>query len=499
MVNIDISKMKNYKKFDGDLLLTTVCPVNCKFCIYSCSLKGEWMPEKTIRRVATEYTKNDIGIRICGGEPFYDIDKLLRCLDILLEYQKASEILLITSGFFGKSVKKTKEYISYLKERNIDTLILSSDRFHLNFIPYSSLINIIKECQKKDIVLILRISLDNESYNYIDNITKIIVQYDPMVELHDNYGFFGKAELIDKNIIFGNENNLRKYFCKKIDEYQKKFNIIKKVKDYLIDSPKRSQKNFGASFFPTTFPNGNIYADSRCVNATLMGNLNKDSLQELIKKFKKTLPGYILLSENSNCYATMKKLLYVKENVHFDFCDYCRNIQLTNYFAKEAIGRKYFEINMSVINKIQSLILKNKDYQIKELLISFNFEEEELNYECGKKIISFLNIMKINKIRIKISRPIPRCVLKQFYSKITNEYQIPKNCYECSELFVVKNEIINSCKFIGKRGPKIFYMENRNMIHEFFNTLRLNNLRLKKCLDCIYYLRKQCDGICFFK
>ena len=69
----------NYKKLDGDLLLTTSCPIECDFCIYSSNPNGEWMPEETIRKVAKEYTKNDIGIRISGGEPFINFQKLEKC------------------------------------------------------------------------------------------------------------------------------------------------------------------------------------------------------------------------------------------------------------------------------------------------------------------------------------------------------------------------------------------------------------------------------------
>ncbi|MBL7056609.1 radical SAM protein, partial [Candidatus Woesearchaeota archaeon] len=327
--------VKQFKKLDGDILLTTACPVDCDFCIYGCVHKGEWMPEETIERVAKEYTENDVGIRICGGEPFYDLGKLEKCIDIVLKYQQPHEVLLITSGFFGGNKKLTEKAIKLLVDKKLDTLLVSSDRFHLKRVPLSSLVNVIQEAKKQKLKIILRITTDEKSYELMDELAEIIVKHQIRFEPHEEFGVYGKAELLEKNLR-DNRDKRKNYLNKKIIEAAEKQNKSTFLNHYIEISPKRSQKEFAARFYPTTFPNGNIYADSQCAKGSFMGNINENSLSDLIKKFSKTLPGHILLSKRSDCASRMKKL----NPPNTDTCDYCRNQPLVENTQKEAIGRQ---------------------------------------------------------------------------------------------------------------------------------------------------------------
>lgn len=484
--------VKKWKRFDGDLLLTTACPIECDFCVYSCSPKGEWMPEETIERVAKEYTKNDVGIRISGGEPFYDFKKLEKCIDIVLKYQKPHEVLVITSGFFGKDKEQTKKALKILTKRELDTLVVSTDRFHLKHIPLSSIINIIEEAKKQKLKIILRITTDEESYELMDKLAEIIVKYQLKFEPHEQYGVYGKAELLEPSLR-NNVKKRKKYFKQKIIEYATRNKKSANVKDYYEQSPKRSQRKFAAKFYPTTFPNGNVYGDSQCTKGTFMGNINKEDLKNLINKFSKTLPGYILWSEKSNCDKRMQKLL--PSNID-DTCDYCRNQPLVEEIPKESIGRQYLRIKIS--QNLEKLFENTKKIN-RELLLSFDLNENDLNLSSGKKIIDFLRRLKKSNIRLKVSNPLTRCLLGLKYNEVIKEFEIPINCYECRELFSIKDEEIISCSQINKKGPKIRYMEDRNQIWEFFNILRREKEPIEKCTKCIYYLRKQCDGLCFRK
>ncbi len=479
-----------YKKMDGDLLLTTSCPTECEFCIYGCKPEGEWMPENTIERVAEEYTKNDVGIRIGGGEPFYDLEKLERCLDIVLKYQKPHEVLVITSGFFGSSKELTRKALKILTDRKLDTLVVSTDRFHLKWIPLSSIINIINEAKKQKLKIILRVTQDERSYGLMDKLAEIIVEHQVKFEPHEQYGVYGKAELLDPSLR-NNAEKRKEYFNKKIVEFAMKYKKSAIVKDYEEQSPKRSQRKFASKFYPTTFPNGNVYADSQCAKGSFMGNINEESLKNLIDKFSKTLPGYILWSEKSSCPVRMKRLL--PSNID-DTCDYCRNQPLAEEIQKEAIGRYYTIINIG--DDFDKLLEKLKKPN-RELLLSFNLNEKDLNQKTGKKIIGFLSALKNAGVRFKISKPLPRCLFGMNYINIAKELGTPRNCYECSELFSVVNEAIVSCKPINKKGPNIYYMEDRNQIWEFFNILRLQKEPGEKCKKCSYFMRKFCDGLCF--
>jgi len=470
--------MVNWKKFDGDLLLTTVCPVECDFCVYSCSLDGEWMPEETIERVAKEYTKNDVGIRISGGEPLYNLGKFEKCLKIVLKYQRPEEILVISSGFFGLDTKKTNSILLLFKKYGLDTLVLSVDRFHEKRVPLKAIENILKKAKLK---IILRLTTDEKSYMLMDYIADHAVKYKAAVEVHHNYGDYGKAELLDKSLR-SNEECRKNYFINSLKNAIARYKTRKEPKDYIDTSPKRSQRKFAARFYPTTFPNGNVYADSQCCRATFMGNINRTTLKSMKEEFKKTMPGYILLSENSVCQKRMKPLLPVDV---LDTCDYCRNYPFKKTKRKEYVGREYV------------LLDPDKEFTVpetnRELLLAFDLKEKHLNLAVGKKIIEFLN--SIDK-RFIVSRPLPRCLFGTEYSEIYKKHTIPTGCYDCKELFHV-DDVIHSCRYIGKKGPKLMYMEDRNQIWEFFNTLRLEKQPSKTCMVCRYFRRRQCDGMCF--
>ncbi|MCF7861549.1 radical SAM protein [Candidatus Woesearchaeota archaeon] len=470
---------KEYKKYDGDLLLTTACPVECDYCVYSCSPEGEWMPEDTIRRVAFEYTENEVGIRISGGEPFLDLEKLERCIKIVLEYQKPHEVLIISSGFFGSDEQKTQDALEMLTEYKLDTLVLSVDRFHLGQVPLSSIENIVVAAKKFSVKIIIRLTTDetDQSYKLMDEIAYLVMKRRIKIEPHHQYGAYGKAEIL--------EPCLRENKDKREDYMRNAFNG--KLNKYKEQSPKRSQRDFASSFYPTTFPNGNTYADSQCTKGSFMGNLMKKHLKEMIVDFKKTLPGYILLSDKSDCSKRMPVLL---PESYTDRCDYCRNNPRTEDMPKEAIGRQLLVLKAENIDK-------KKCEKDRELLLSVQLDESDLNTFNGRKIISFVDkLVKKNK-RFVFSRPIPRCVLGRKYAEFIDKYNMPRDCYECRELFFVINQEIVSCKPLSKKGPKIQYMEDRNQIWEFFKILREEKGVCNTCKKCIYYIRKKCDGLCF--
>jgi len=484
-------KMVNvFKKLDGDLLITEACPVDCEFCIYSCNTAGTWMPQHTMRRVAEEYTKNDIGIRICGGEPFFNFKKLEECLDIVLEYQKPHEILIITSAVFGASERKTSDAIKILSDRKMDTMVVSCDRFHLKTVPLSSIIRTIDEAKKQGIKIILRITSDQESYSLMDELAEIIVRHNVKFEFHDGFGTYGRAELLD-NALNAERIKRTEYMHNKVQEFAAKYNAETNVSSYEEQSPKRSQRKFAGWFFPTTFPNGNVYGHSECGKASLMGNINNESLSLMIERFSKTLPGYILWSEKRDFFDEMRKFLPRDSS---DLFDYCRDHPLYEKTPKEAIGREHVVVR--VYDDFHEFLIKAK-LSARELLITFELREEDLNLVAGNRIRWLLQALRQNGVRFKICRTLPRCLFGADYNKIAETFKIPRNCYECSELFSVKDGQFRSCKPLGKTGPKLGEVENRNQVLEIFNKKRHESEPCETCKSCKYFKRKLCDGICF--
>lgn len=158
---------------------------------------------------------------------------------------------------------------------------------------------------------------------------------------------------------------------------------------------------------------------------------------------------------------------------------------------------------MAKIIKVLLTDFNSLPYKLKkmdeELLLCFDLKEKDLTKETGNKILIFLNNLNTKNIKFKISIPLPRCLFGLRYDEIVKKFNIPKNCFECQDLFTVEKDTIKSCDAINKKGPKIYYVSERQQIGEYFNTLKMKKEPSKRCKSCLYFKRKQCDALCFVK
>src|SRR3989338_901965 len=479
-----IKKDVRHKPVDGDLLITMACPVNCDFCVYSClpSLEPQkWMPEETIRRVAQEYSKNDIAIRICGGEPFYNLDKLKRCIDILLEYYKPFDLNIISSAVFAGNNGNTRRNLNVIKNADFDTMIVSVDRFHLPRVPLTKINNVAEVCKEMDIEIILRLSLDMLSFPLIDKIAEIIVKHETPIEVH-TWGVVGRAENLDTTPR-ENFNQVEDYIFKKISYYAKKYKTPNDYRYYLTNSTK---VKFGARFFPTTFPNGNVYATSFTFKSEFMGNIAEGNLSNMIEKFKNTYSGNFLFSREN--YWEIQNFVPMKFD---DIFDMLRNIPFDKNFHEEAIGRKFVRIRTYddfdfILNELMEKKKLHGHYGVgdREFLLSFELKEKDLwNQKTRIKIQNFLEKLRNEKIKFVLSRPLPPCL------KMEMDKQ-PKNCFECREMFTVENGIIKFCEPLkNKFGPELKQVNNREQIFDYFNSVHSNMKIPEICKKYIYHLR----------
>jgi len=487
-----------HKPFDGDLLLTMACPVGCDFCVYSCLPSMEpqkWMPEETIRRVAEEYSKNDIAIRICGGEPFYNLEKLKTCIDILLEYYNPFDLDIITSAVFAGSKENAIRNLKVIKDANFDSMLVSVDRFHLPRVPLQKIINVIEAAKGMDIEPVLRLSLDMLSFQLMDEIAKIIVKYQTPIEVH-SWGVVGRAENLDTSVL-ENYNIVESYMFNKISLCAKKNNSPPDYRYYLHGhAAKRSQRKIAPSFYPTTFPNGNVYATSYTFKSEYMGNINTENLFDMIATFGDTFFGHFILSEHDN--DVFNKFVPKKFEDKFDMS---RNVPLSEDMKEEAIGRRFIKIDSgdNFDDIFKKMIEERKFHgpygvEDREFLISFRLKAEDLwNKETEKKISKFLNNLKLKKIKFVLSRPLPPCL------KIVVDEKQPKNCFECRELFTVENGMIKFvCDCIkDTKGPEIDIIKSRKQIYDIFDEIHKKQKPAEICRNCIYYLRRDCNSMYF--
>jgi hypothetical protein len=108
---------------------------------------------------------------------------------------------------------------------------------------------------------------------------------------------------------------------------------------YLTHTAKRSQREYASEFFPTTFPNGNIYACSMTMKGCYMGNIINESLSSMLIRASKSLPSKFI-SIGCDTY----KFLSPKGK---DKCEICRDqpfLENILNFTNEWIGREYLQI-----------------------------------------------------------------------------------------------------------------------------------------------------------
>jgi hypothetical protein len=62
---------------------------------------------------------------------------------------------------------------------------------------------------------------------------------------------------------------------------------------------------------------------------------------------------------------------------------------------------------------------------------------------------------------------------------------MPRNCYECHELFSVKNGFVHFCDTLkNKKGPKISILENRKDIYNFLSK-NITNFKFQKNVSLV--------------
>ena len=92
-------------------------------------------------------------VSILGGESFLNFKSLLA----IIKYAKKSgkSVMVFTNGFWAYHLNRAQKIIGQLDKIGLNELRVSADGFHQEFIPFKSIVNIIKAVQDKKIKLII--------------------------------------------------------------------------------------------------------------------------------------------------------------------------------------------------------------------------------------------------------------------------------------------------------------------------------------------------------
>ena len=136
----------------GGIMANYRCTASCRHCLYSCSpdRTDGYISEQTARDVCKLLKAGGCySVHIGGGEPFLNIDglvKLVKCIKqagIRVEY-------IETNAYWATNEEQVKEYLNKLREAGANTLCISIDPFHAEYVSYDLPVSLAKICHSVD-------------------------------------------------------------------------------------------------------------------------------------------------------------------------------------------------------------------------------------------------------------------------------------------------------------------------------------------------------------
>jgi|GEM_PF-5201613 len=159
MTNLDESIAKyqyDYYKHIT-LSLTDDCPLRCRHCVVSAGTSKQKLNKTSIDRYLN-FVPDIKSISLTGGEPFLCLDTMQYISDYCRS--KNIELGVITSAYWAESSEKAKSILGDMKK--INKLTISTDEFHLEFVPIDYVINAYKAAVDLGIDVSIKISGTNE-------------------------------------------------------------------------------------------------------------------------------------------------------------------------------------------------------------------------------------------------------------------------------------------------------------------------------------------------
>jgi len=166
-----------------------------------------------------------------------------------------------------------------------------------------------------------------------------------------------------------------------------------------------------------------------------------------------------------------------------------------------------FNLMFNITDRIKTaehIIRAAKKYKPNTVLMDFimpnalksNVYLDTEKYEGKKDMVKrFDQALKAQNIPVRVSRPFPYCLFKD-----TNIDFKPSCGVGKSMAHINPDLTIFPCSSLFFKGPKIINLKNQNQVSEFYRQTIFNYKWKKylypKCRDCVYLLRKKCQGTC---
>lgn len=132
----------------GGIMANYQCNAACRHCLYACSpdRRPDYITAETATAVCRLLRQNGCrSLHIGGGEPFLDIDGL--CMLIRAVVAGGVRLDYIeTNGFWAKDETRAQMYLARIRDAGADTLCISLDPFHAEYVPYGLPLRLAELC-----------------------------------------------------------------------------------------------------------------------------------------------------------------------------------------------------------------------------------------------------------------------------------------------------------------------------------------------------------------
>jgi hypothetical protein len=134
----------------GGVMVNYRCTAACRHCLYACSPDRDprYISQDRMEEVAALLREGGCSsVHIGGGEPFLDFQGLLRAIR---ELQRAGIALeyIETNAFWAEDKKTAREWLGALRAGGVDTLCISLDPYHAEYVPYGLPLALAKLCEE---------------------------------------------------------------------------------------------------------------------------------------------------------------------------------------------------------------------------------------------------------------------------------------------------------------------------------------------------------------
>ena len=127
------------------------CTAACRHCLYACSptFGGGYMSETTMDEMFGLLREGRCySIHIGGGEPFLDFEGLLTLLSKAKKFGMMVDYIE-TNGYWAREESVVSKRLAALEKIGADTLCISVDPFHSEYVPYAYPLLLAEICRKR--------------------------------------------------------------------------------------------------------------------------------------------------------------------------------------------------------------------------------------------------------------------------------------------------------------------------------------------------------------